>query len=52
MERYNSISWEIVDEGIGLLTLNRPEAYNAVDGEMLMSWKLFWRFVSTIWIPK
>ncbi|MDI9467574.1 MAG: enoyl-CoA hydratase/isomerase family protein [Syntrophomonadaceae bacterium] len=43
MERYNSISWEIVDEGIGLLTLNRPEAYNAVDGEMLDELETFWR---------
>jgi enoyl-CoA hydratase/carnithine racemase len=43
MERYNSISWEIVDEGIGQLTLNRPEAYNAVDGEMLDELETFWR---------
>jgi enoyl-CoA hydratase/carnithine racemase len=43
MERYNSISWEMVEEGIGLLTLNRPEAYNAVNGEMLDELENFWR---------
>lgn len=43
MEQYNSISWEIVDEGIGLLTLNRPAAYNAVNGEMLAELENFWQ---------
>jgi enoyl-CoA hydratase/carnithine racemase len=43
MEQYNSISWELVGEGIGLLTLNRPEAYNAVNGEMLDELESFWR---------
>ena len=43
MEKYQSISWEIVGEGIGLLTLNRPEAYNSVNGEMLEELEEFWR---------
>ena len=43
MEQYNSIAWELVGEGIGLLTLNRPEAYNAVNGEMLDELENFWR---------
>ena len=43
MEHYNRISWELVGEGIGLLTLNRPEAYNAVNGEMLDELESFWR---------
>ncbi|MEA1961347.1 MAG: enoyl-CoA hydratase/isomerase family protein [Bacillota bacterium] len=43
MEHYNTIKWEIIEEGIGLLTLNRPQAYNAVDGEMLDELEAFWR---------
>lgn len=43
MEQYNSIKWEQVGEGIGLLTLNRPQAYNAVDGEMLDELEAFWQ---------
>lgn len=43
LEQYNSIKWEIVEKGIGLLTLNRPEAYNAVNGEMLDELESFWQ---------
>ncbi|HNX29846.1 MAG TPA: enoyl-CoA hydratase/isomerase family protein [Syntrophomonadaceae bacterium] len=43
MENYNSIKWELADEGVGLLTLNRPQAYNSVDGEMLDELESFWR---------
>lgn len=43
METYNSIKWELADEGIGVLTLNRPQAYNAVDGEMLEELERFWQ---------
>lgn len=42
MERYNNISWEMAGEGIGLLTLNRPAAYNAINGEMLDELENFW----------
>ncbi|MGE5381307.1 MAG: enoyl-CoA hydratase/isomerase family protein [Methylocystaceae bacterium] len=43
MEQYNAIKWELVDECIGVLTLNRPQAYNAVNGEMLDELEAFWR---------
>lgn len=43
METYNSIKWELAGEGIGVLTLNRPQAYNAVDGEMLEELERFWQ---------
>lgn len=43
LEQYNTILWEIVEPGIGVLTLNRPQAYNAVDGEMLDELETFWR---------
>lgn len=43
MEQYQSITWEMVEKGIGMLTLNRPQAYNAVNGEMLDELELFWR---------
>lgn len=43
MEEYNSIDWELAGEGIGVLTLNRPQAYNAVDGEMLEELERFWQ---------
>lgn len=42
MEQYNTIKWEIVEKGLGVLTLNRPEAYNAVNGEMLDELEAFW----------
>ena len=43
MEEYHTIIWEIVDEGIGLLTLNRPAAYNSINGEMLDELERFWQ---------
>ncbi|MGE5454715.1 MAG: enoyl-CoA hydratase/isomerase family protein [Methylocystaceae bacterium] len=43
MEPYSSIKWEIVEAGIGRLTLNRPQAYNTVNGEMLEELEDFWR---------
>lgn len=42
MEEYKNIIWEQVEDGIGLLTLNRPQAYNAIDGEMLDDLYRFW----------
>lgn len=42
MEQYNSIQWEIVEKGLGVLTLNRPKAYNSVNGEMLDELEAFW----------
>lgn len=43
MEQYNTIQWEIVEKGLGVLTLNRPKAYNSVNGEMLDELDAFWR---------
>ena len=43
VENYKSIIWEQVGDGIGLLTLNRPQAYNSIDGEMLDELEEFWR---------
>jgi enoyl-CoA hydratase/carnithine racemase len=43
VETYNAIKWEIVEPRIGRLTLNRPFAYNAVNGEMLEELEAFWR---------
>lgn len=42
MEQYNAIQWEIVEKGLGVLTLNRPQAYNSVNGEMLDELEAFW----------
>jgi enoyl-CoA hydratase/carnithine racemase len=43
MEEYKSLIWETVEPGIGLLTLNRPEFYNAVNGDMMIELEDFWR---------
>ncbi|NLF45693.1 MAG: enoyl-CoA hydratase/isomerase family protein [Syntrophomonadaceae bacterium] len=43
VENYKSIIWEQVGDGIGLLTLNRPQAYNSINGEMLDELEEFWR---------
>ena len=43
MENYKSIIWEQVGDGIGLLTLNRPQAYNSINGEMLDELEEFWQ---------
>jgi enoyl-CoA hydratase/carnithine racemase len=42
MEQYNTIQWEIIEKGLGVLTLNRPKAYNSVNGEMLDELQAFW----------
>lgn len=42
MEQYNTIQWEIIEKGLGVLTLNRPQAYNSVNGEMLDELEAFW----------
>jgi len=40
---YNTIKFEIVEDGIGRLTLNRPEVYNAVSHEMMEELEAFWK---------
>ena len=42
MEVYQNIKWEIIEDGIGLLTLNRPQAYNSINGVMLDDLQRFW----------
>lgn len=42
MEQYNTLKWQTIEKGIGLLTLNRPQNYNAVDGEMIDELERFW----------
>jgi enoyl-CoA hydratase/carnithine racemase len=43
MEQYQTIKWESIEKGIGLLTLNRPQVYKAINGEMLDELEEFWR---------
>jgi len=40
---YQSIEYEIVEPGIGLLSLNRPRRYNAVSPQMAEELERFWR---------
>ncbi len=39
---FKTIEYEIKEEGIGLLSLNRPRKYNAVNEEMLLELEAFW----------
>ena len=39
---YETITYEIVEPGIGLLSLNRPQAYNAVNRPMMRELNAFW----------
>ncbi len=40
---YETITFETPEEGIALLTLNRPQAYNAVSMQMMEELEDFWR---------
>ena len=40
---YETIKFEILEKGIGELTLNRPESYNAVNKKMMEELESFWR---------
>lgn len=40
---YDTLLYETPEPGIGLLTLNRPKAYNAVSFQMMMELEAFWR---------
>jgi len=40
---YENIVYEVVEEGIGVLSLNRPRRYNAVNQQMAEELEDFWR---------
>ena len=40
---YETIRWEIVEEGIGMISLNRPRIFNAVNMKMAEELEDFWR---------
>jgi enoyl-CoA hydratase/carnithine racemase len=40
---YETIEYEIAEQGIGLLALNRPRRYNSVSWEMMEELEAFWR---------
>lgn len=40
---YKTIQFDIIEKGIGHLRLNRPEAYNAVNHQMMEELDAFWR---------
>lgn len=42
MEEYKTLLWEKRDNGIGVLTLNRPQAYNCINADMLDDLYAFW----------
>lgn len=39
---FNTIKYEVAEKGVGLLSLNRPRKYNAVNQEMLEELEAFW----------
>ena len=40
---YEAIEYEIAEEGIGVLSLNRPRRYNSVSFQMMEELEAFWR---------
>ncbi len=40
---YDTIQYEVIEKGVGLLSLNRPEAYNAVNHKMMEELEDFWK---------
>ena len=40
---YNTIEYEVKEEGIGILSLNRPRRYNSVNQEMAEELEGFWK---------
>ncbi len=40
---YETIQYEVIEKGVGLLSLNRPEAYNAVNHKMMEELEDFWK---------
>jgi enoyl-CoA hydratase/carnithine racemase len=40
---YETISYEMIEPGIGLLSLNRPRKYNSVNIQMMEELEAFWK---------
>ncbi|MFP4088139.1 MAG: enoyl-CoA hydratase/isomerase family protein [Desulfobacteraceae bacterium] len=40
---YQTIEYQVSEKGIGVLSLNRPRRYNAVDSHMMEELEAFWR---------
>ncbi|EFK07692.1 conserved hypothetical protein [delta proteobacterium NaphS2] len=40
---YETIEYEIIETGIGILSLNRPRKYNAVNFLMMEELEAFWK---------
>lgn len=40
---YETISFKVVEKGIGQLSLNRPEVYNAINYKMMEELEYFWK---------
>ncbi len=40
---YKAIEYEVKEEGIGVLSLNRPRRYNSVNRQMMKELEVFWR---------
>jgi len=43
MDDYEAIEYQIIEAGIGVLSLNRPRRYNAVNQQMAEELEVFWR---------
>jgi enoyl-CoA hydratase/carnithine racemase len=40
---YTTIQYEVIDKGVGMLSLNRPDNYNAVNHKMMEELEDFWK---------
>jgi len=51
---YETITYETPEKGIGILSLNRPKAYNAVNQKMVeeKSWRASGTNASMTWIQR
>ena len=41
--QFETIEYEVIEEGIGVLALNRPRRYNSVNQQMMLELEEFWR---------
>ena len=40
---YETIEYEVKEEGMGILSLNRPRRYNSVTHQMMEELEVFWK---------